>query len=205
MNEIMNETILTSQLEQLKLEKDQLFQEYLFLLTLDPIVDKNKYKIEIINLQSKLQKLKLQHNHIQFLLTQQFLQQAKINDNKEWSNSDEELLVSEFFIKKTNLNKLSRLFFRTPFCIKNKIQEIKKYYNSNFIPNKHEEELKNNYISIKNNQKYLLDFSTKCKRSPVIILDKIKHIEKEKETDALFTLLKSKDCSQIIHQIFNLS
>jgi hypothetical protein len=199
------DNFFTSQLEQLMSQKDQLFQEYVTLLTFDPILHKEKYKTEIPNIQSKLQKIKVQNNHIQFLLTQQFLQHAKLNDEKIWTESNEQTLVLEHFIKKTNIHKLSKLFIRTPYCIQNKIKEIKKYYNSTFIPEHLENELTQNYTLIKNNQDYLYQFSSKCKRSPLIILDKIKYIEKEKETNALLTLLKSNDCSQIIHQILNLS
>lgn len=201
----LQNNFFTSQLEQLKLQKDQLFQEYITLLTFDPVSHREKYIIEIPELQSRLQKIKSKHNHIKFILNQHFLQYAKINDEKKWSESDEQFLVLEGFIKKTDIQSIAKTLVRTPFCINKKIKEIQKYYNSNIISQDLENELKNNYTSIKNNQNLLYQFSSKCKRSPLIILDKIKYIEKEKETDALLTLLQSKDCSDIISEIFNLS
>ena len=202
----LQHNLLTSQLEQLKLQKDQLFQEYITLLTFDTVSHREIYVIEIPKLKLKLQKIKVQYNHLQFILTQQFLEHARTNDKNPWSDSDEQLLVLESFIKKTDIRKISKLLVRTPYCINKKIKEIQTCYNFNFtIPENFENELKNNYILIKNNQDYLYEFSSKCKRSPLNILDKIKHIEKEQETNALLALLQSNDCSQIVNQIFNLS
>ena len=185
------DVFFTCQLEQLKLQRDQLFQEYIALLTFDPVFHREIYVIEIPKLKLKLQKIKVEHNHVQFLLTQQFLQCANINDKNPWTESEEQLLVLESFIKKTDIRKISRLLVRTPYCINKKIKEIETFYNFNFIISENfENELKNNYILIKNNQDYLYQFSSKCKRSPIIILDKIKHIEKENETNALLALLK---------------
>ena len=122
----LQHNLLTSQLEQLKLQKDQLFQEYITLLTFDTVSHREIYVIEIPKLKLKLQKIKVQYNHLQFILTQRFLEHARTNDKNPWSESDEQLLVLESFIKKTDIRIISKLLVRTPYCINKKIKEIQK-------------------------------------------------------------------------------
>jgi hypothetical protein len=184
-----NVDFFTNQLKQLMLEKDQLFQQYFELLSFDPIICKDKYKNDISILMSKIAVLKKRHQHIKFLLTQSFLQQAKANDNKEWTEQEEQQLVKEFFIDKINIQKICILHMRTPFIVQNKIKQIKKFYDFPFIADKYDQELLQNCNMLKNDKQYLFNFSIKCQRSPEVILNKIKQLEKDKLTSQLLTTL----------------
>jgi len=179
----------TIQLKQLMLEKDQLFQQYFELLSFDPITCKDKYKNNIAILSSKLAILKKRQQHIKFLLNQIFIQQAQQNNHKEWLISEEQQLVKSYFIDKIPIQKIALLHMRTPFAIENKIKQINKFYNSPFISEQLELELSQTYTNLKNNTTQLVNFSIKCQRSPDVIVNKIKQLEKDKLTSTLLLSL----------------
>lgn len=173
---------ITSQLQNLKNEKDQIFQQYIETTaqyTLN-FIDKQTCATIIHSLQSKLALLKTQNDQIKFTLQQKFIEHAKLNDNIEWTDQQEKDLISLHYFKKASLRTLALHFIKTPYCIQQKINQLHKFYNSSYIGTDNEIELENKYNFFKNNQQALQDFSIQCKRSPNVILDKIKTIEQNK-------------------------
>lgn len=179
----MDSINITSQLQNLKNEKDQIFQQYIETnaqYTLN-FIDKKTYASIIHSLQFKLRQLKTQNDQIKFRLQQQFIEHAKLNDHLEWTDQQEKELISMHYFKKSSLRTLALHFIKTPYCIQQKINQLHKFYNSIYIGYDNEIVLEKNHNLYKNDYQALVNFSIQCKRSPNIILDKIKQIEQNKD------------------------